>query len=450
MSLSGEFAFRKRRLLRGATVLFVGLIVGQAALWAQQTSTPRSPWLLPKEKPAAPTAVSPPKTQAPTARKLDYEITVSGGQAWTDTAIDVVAGDQLQFSAEGSVQYPMMPPSGPEGSVRTWRDVIRALPVNQAGMGALIGCVGDASVAVPFLIGAKRDVEVRRAGRLFLGLNQTGNEQAQGAFKVKVHIVPAATGPVQGIARQAGAIASSAAASAVTATGSATETVAKVAAANAPSSATAAAPASQASASPENTVLADFVAKLPRRVSDSEGNAGDMVNFIILGSEDDMRKAFQAAGWVQVDRTKEEAVLHAVLSTMNKEVYTEMPMSELYLFGRPQDYGFARAEAVQVIASRNHLRVWKAEVNGREAWAGAATHDMGFEKDQRTGGVTHKIDPDVDQEREFVAQTLGSTGLGTVSYITPTNPLLEARTATGGEFHSDGRIAVITLKSTAK
>ena len=101
------------------------------------------------------------------------------------------------------------------------------------------------------------------------------------------------------------------------------------------------------------------------------------------------------------------------------------------------------------VACRHHRpapQVVRPEVIVRER----AREPTRLFQDQRTGGVTHKIDPDVDQEREFVAQTLGSTGLGTVSYITPTNPLLEARTATGGEFHSDGRIAVITLKSTAK
>ena len=465
MSFPGEFGVRDWRFRRWVAALFLALMASAFGLHAQETSAPRSPWLLPKEKsaPAAPaTSIAPtPKTQTATTRKLDYEITVTGEHAWTDTSIDVVAGDRLELSGEGSVQYPMMPPSGPDGSPRTWRDVIRELPVNQAGMGALIGCVGDTSVAVPFLIGAKKEVVVRQAGRLFVGLNQAGADQAQGTFKVKVHIVPAPVAP--GATARApvsqqpapgpqsqpnGTVAPAAAA----ATGSATETVAKAAAPSAQAAATSAAtPAASAMPSPaENSFLTDWLAKLPRRVSDSEGHPGDMVNLVILGSEDDMRQAFQSAGWAQVDRTKSEAVLHAVLATINKQVYTEMPMSELYLFGRPQDYGFARAEAVQVVASRNHLRVWKTEVGGHEVWVGAATHDMGFEKDQRNGGVTHKIDPDVDLEREYVAQTLGSTGMATISYLTPPDPLLEAKTATGGEFHSDGRILLITLKSATK
>jgi hypothetical protein len=127
-----------------------------------------------------------------------------------------------------------------------------------------------------------------------------------------------------------------------------------------------------------------------------------------------------------------------------------MPMSILYLFNRPQDYGFAHAEPVKVAMSRNHLRVWKSpyEVGGKPLWCVAATHDIGFERDQRNNGVTHKIDPAVDGEREYVDGTLSATGLVVErDHVTPPNPLTTAKTATGGEFHSDGRIAVLMLKN---
>ena len=86
-------------------------------------------------------------------------------------------------------------------------------------------------------------------------------------------------------------------------------------------------------------------------------------------------------------------------------------MSTLFLFNRPQDYGFAHAEPVRVAMSRNHLRVWKSpyEVAARSLWCIAATHDIGFEHDQRNKSVTsvtHKIDPAIDGEREYVNDTL--------------------------------------------
>jgi hypothetical protein len=103
------------------------------------------------------------------------------------------------------------------------------------------------------------------------------------------------------------------------------------------------------------------------------------------------------------------------------------------------------------VQSRHHLRVWKApfDVDGQPVWVGAATHDIGFEHDNRGQGalaITHKIDPDIDQEREFVRETLSATGdVANVTKVTPPDPLKEARTATGGTFHSDGQVLLIQL-----
>jgi hypothetical protein len=85
-------------------------------------------------------------------------------------------------------------------------------------------------------------------------------------------------------------------------------------------------------------------------------------------------------------------------------------------------------------------------VNGEMLWVGAATHDIGFEKDQRNNGLTHKIDPDIDLEKDYVQKTLSSTGLvAEVLHFLPKRPMLEARTATGGSFHSNGQVLVMKL-----
>ena len=191
-----------------------------------------------------------------------------------------------------------------------------------------------------------------------------------------------------------------------------------------------------------------MIDRTPRRVTDAQGNAGDNTNFVIVGSEQKVVQTFESAGWVKVDREKKDAVLHTILSTLTKQAYVELPMSELTLFGRVQDYGLAHAVPIQVVAQRHHLCLWKApfQVDGQELWVGAATHDIGFDRDNRNNGVTHKIDPNVDDEREFVGRSLDDTGLvAKLSYVTPSQASKEARTATGATFHSDGRVMVIHL-----
>jgi hypothetical protein len=124
-------------------------------------------------------------------------------------------------------------------------------------------------------------------------------------------------------------------------------------------------------------------------------------------------------------------------------------MSERYLFGRVQDYGYEMAEPYSVVASRHHFRLWKAPFTyeGQTVWVGAGTHDVGFEKDQRNGKVTHKIDPAVDGERTNIGASLQKADkVKSLAYYLPPDPIQEAKNATGGGYHSDGRILVIFLK----
>ena len=126
-----------------------------------------------------------------------------------------------------------------------------------------------------------------------------------------------------------------------------------------------------------------------------------------------------------------------------------MPMSPLYLFGRVQDFGYEQAEPYAMVASRHHFRIWKSTLTykGTPVWAGAGTHDIGFEKDQRNGKVTHKIDPMVDGERDHIGESLQQAGkIRMMNYFKPSDAIQDARNATGGGYQSDGRVLVIMLQ----
>jgi hypothetical protein len=347
-----------------------------------------------------------------------YEIDVPATKEWVDTNIDVHGGAKLRFTATGQITYPAdqtysgrtrsAGTASPDGLPRGFADLLHQYAVGAAGHGALIGRVGPDTYAQAFLVGASKEYVVPVAGRLFVGVNQSMSEAAAatGSFHVKIEILDQGSkdaanpgGPVE--ARVAG-------------------------------------------------VTPDLLNRIPRRVSDPAGKPGDMVNVLIIGTQDQVVQAFTDAGWVKVDAKVENTTLNAVMDSLEKKDYLTMPMSTLFLFGRAQDYGFAHAEPVRVAMSRNHLRVWKSpyEVDGRQLWCVAATHDIGFERDQRNNGLTHKIDPAIDGEREYVNGTLSGTGLVIQrDHVTPAQPLTTAKTATGGEFHSDGRILVLVLKN---
>jgi len=213
-------------------------------------------------------------------------------------------------------------------------------------------------------------------------------------------------------------------------------------------SARAAGPAAMpTAATPANQVtLEQIPTLLPRRVLNGQGHEGDMVNLVFVGTQDQLEEAFAQAGWMETIRSKSHAFWHAAHDPKNN---VAMPMSRLFLFGRAQDYGYAKEDTVSTVTRRHHLRIWKTdyEVAGYPVWAGAATHDIGIEKDQHKWSLTHKIDPEVDQERDFVGECLATASrLAESQYVLPADPVLEATTATGGSYRSNGKILVLRLQ----
>jgi hypothetical protein len=371
---------------------FLGVFLAEA--WAQTSASSTT------HPPVEVIQATAPDSAVLKARKGSYSFTIDSGD-WTDTGVEVTPADQLSFTATGSLTLADGRTAPPDGLTRGWKDLIRIYPLNTANSGALIGRIGNDAAAVPFLIGASKDVNVYGTGHLYLRLNLSSDLTGSGSIAVKMKLT----------------------------TQQAQKTV------SAPDLA--------------HLLSPQLFANIPRRVGDLQGNPGDMVNFSLIGTQDQVTKAFAAAGWVQVDKTTQDAVVHGLISTLSHEAYTEMPMSILYLFGRSQDLSFARAAPLEVAAIRHHLRVWKTTetVGGEPFWVGSATHDNGFEKDQRNGGVTHHIDPNVDQERDFLEQSFSGAGvLAGAAYVFPSNPLTTAKTATGGTFQSDGRIVVMDLK----
>ncbi len=337
-------------------------------------------------------------------------VTVSSSPQWVDTGMDVQPGDKLHITAKGTVTMGNNTGVTADGVARGWTDTLRALLVPSAGRGALVGRIGTSDAATPFLVGADGTVEAPIAGRLYLAINADSTQTPDGSYKVHIDRTASAAATAGGAAASQGKY-------------------------------------------DFQPLFPELDAKLPYRVTDkpSGGNEGDLVNFVLIGTQEQVTSAFKAAGWVAADKTDKEAVVSALLATLQKNVYVAVPMSILYLFGRPQDFGYERAEAVMVANQRNHFRVWQAPFatpQNQPLWVGAGTHDIGIEKDQRSANaITHKIDQDVDNERDFIGATLQQAGqVEAMSYMTRSKPIKSAKTATGGSIQSDGRVLVIVLK----
>jgi len=416
----------------------------------------------------------------------------SMSQAWIDTGLELQPGDVLQIA--GTAASSGVPdrhalagaaacePAGVAGSATA------NLPLPGAPQGALIARL-HAQGAAPILVGASNELHIEESSRLYLGMNFTGAPSCQGGLSVKVHRIAqaqssgttASSTPAEALVSNTNTPANAQTATGASTTGQSQQTqqtrgqqlksqlssaaqvfmagqfgIGKSEASGSNAAVSGESSGTTASATPlivsETPLDEEFrrnLDSLPRRVNDQFQNLGDMVNFVIVGSQKDVQAALDAASWHVADTSNSRAVLNAVMQTYDSKDYLAMPMSTLYLFGRKQDFGYEMAEPIAMVASRHHFRIWKAPFTwkGSEVWVGAGTHDIGFAKDKRNGNVTHKIDPSVDGERDNIGASLQKTNKAKLfSYYLPPNPVQEARNATGDGYHSDGRLLVVFLK----
>jgi hypothetical protein len=165
----------------------------------------------------------------------------------------------------------------------------------------------------------------------------------------------------------------------------------------------------------ENVDLAGLRGKLeelPCCASNKGGDrSGDPLNLVIVGSGADAIFPFIERGW----RLDEPLDIHSILRTVGAFIfgteYTTSPVSALYVFGRPQDIALQKAR--NSISLRNHLRVWRAPftVEGHDVWVGQISRDIGTKLTTQTWSfTTHRISPEVDQDRYYILQDLLLTG----------------------------------------
>jgi hypothetical protein len=374
---------------------------------------------------------------------------VASTPPWTDTGLDLQTGDVIKVSATTAASgSPPCDPNGVSGA-----SAAANLPLPSASEGALIAKLHSQGGA-PVLIGASNELKIDESSHLFLGMNLAGNPPCQGGFSVKVQRIPGGATATNSAPKTRGEQLKSQLSNAAQVFMSGQFGIGKsesnaVSSKGSNASSTAPPISLKIADTPLDSDFRKDLDRLPRRVNDQFNNLGDMVNFVIVGSQKQLQAAFEAASWHIADTDSRNAVLNALMETYDSKDYLAMPMSTLYLFNRKQDFGYEMADPIAMVASRHHFRIWKAPFTwkGQEVWVGAGTHDIGFAKDKRNNNVTHKIDPSVDGERENIGNSLQKAGqVKSLMYYLPPNPVQDARNATGDGYHSDGRFLVIFLQ----
>jgi hypothetical protein len=120
----------------------------------------------------------------------EVTINVPGISRGTDTGMDVRAGDQIFFTASGTVLAGQrVGQVGPDGATSTgFGAVVNARPVPTAGVGALIAYVrmANGQLSQPSLVGSQLAGTVPVDGRLILAINDDNYSDNGGSFSVRI------------------------------------------------------------------------------------------------------------------------------------------------------------------------------------------------------------------------------------------------------------------------
>jgi len=188
----------------------------------------------------------------------------------------------------------------------------------------------------------------------------------------------------------------------------------------------------------------------PMVTQTASGIPGDPINVGLVGTREEVLRAFAAAGWKPADPITLRSSLGIAESVLLDRPDPEAPVSNLYLNGRRQDLAFEK-EAGSSARERHHVRFWLSDQpgdDGRPLWLGSATFDRSAGLSHLTGQITHHIAPDLDAERDELMSDLARAGqLSELYQVTGIGPTLNGRNGGGDWYFTDGELTIGVLSA---
>src|SRR3954463_4811786 len=187
------------------------------------------------------------------------------------------------------------------------------------------------------------------------------------------------------------------------------------------------------------------LAARPMLTTTVQGIPGDPINVGLVGTRDQVIRAFAAARWDPADAITLRTSLAIGASVILDRPYADAPVSTLLFEGRRQDLAFEKPVGASA-DRRNHVRLWltlEKGVEGRPVWLGSASFDNGVGISHDTGQITHHIAPDIDAERDLLMRDLmGAKILLSTYQVSGSGPTLFGRNGGGDPYFTDGEVTI--------
>jgi hypothetical protein len=195
----------------------------------------------------------------------------------------------------------------------------------------------------------------------------------------------------------------------------------------------------------------ELIARLPKYSQSISGADNEPVNLVLVGSEEAVKRSFEATGWYLAGSASPLNVVYALFVSIIGKSYKKGPFSPLYINGNIQDYGFQKPTVQNNFRLRHHLRIWKTGLvlpNQKPVWVVTASLDVKMRLSFTIPFIVHDIAADLDAERKFVVDSLvkvGATEYKSVSMVEPVSADRPVKNVFGSAYFTDGRAAVVEL-----
>ena len=200
--------------------------------------------------------------------------------------------------------------------------------------------------------------------------------------------------------------------------------------------------------------LRDALAGLPCCGSDAAGTGkADPLNLVLIGDGLSIAFPLVERGWRFVQPLNLRSAVDSAEAFVLDANDPELPVSPMWVFGRREDAALEKPR--NTISQRNHLRLWLTPLRyeGKSVFVGQISRDIGVEYTDKSWYLTtHKIDPDVDLDRDYLLQDLLLSGavtrFGFVKGVGSSAAAAPRTNLTGDPYITDGLRLVVFLGPT--
>lgn len=187
------------------------------------------------------------------------------------------------------------------------------------------------------------------------------------------------------------------------------------------------------------------------RIRTIDGLLSDPVNLAFIGSEDQLHRAMQGAGWSLAHKLTPRSGFRTVMAAIKRQSYVSAPVSPGYLFNNKQDFTYQQNIKNKPFA-RHHVRFfkvpdgWLMPGGYKVDWLAAGTYDRAIGFSYYTLQITHRIASDTDIERDHIIKTLADAKkLKKVKIIENYFSAYHHRNGGGDSISTDGALPIVEL-----